>query len=94
MVLRNFGICCIWIGILDFDWVVCGCFFLGISGNLLVCLVVWWNWNFRILMNVYFVNLVVVDFMVIVVCLFFILFYDVLEFWFLGIVGCKIVIYL
>lgn len=79
-------------------WILIGLFvvvfLLGISGNLLVCLVVWWNWNFRILMNVYFVNLVVVDFMVIVVCLFFILFYDVLEFWFLGIVGCKIVIYL
>lgn len=79
-------------------WILIGLFvvvfLLGISGNMLVCLVVWWNWNFRILMNVYFVNLVVVDFMVIVVCLFFILFYDVLEFWFLGIVGCKIVIYL
>lgn len=79
-------------------WILIGLFvvvfLLGISGNLLVCLVVWWNWNFRILMNVYFVNLVVVDFMVIVVCLFFVLFYDVLEFWFLGIVGCKIVIYL
>lgn len=69
-------------------------FLLGIGGNLLVCLAVWRNRNLRTLTNIHLVNLAVADFLVIAVCLPPTLLQDAMESWFLGTIGCKIVIYL
>lgn len=69
-------------------------FVLGVVGNALVCFVVWNDRRLRSVTNLFIVNLSVVDFLIIIVCLPPTVLGDVTETWYLGPVMCKIVIYL
>jgi len=69
-------------------------FVLGVVGNALVCFAVWNDPRLRSVTNLFIVNLSVVDFLIIVICLPPTVLGDVTETWYLGSFMCKIVLYL
>ena len=69
-------------------------FILGLGGNALVCLAVYRNHSMRTVTNYFIVNLAVADLLVIIVCLPPTVVWDITLTWFLGLIPCKIVLYL
>ncbi|GLG94199.1 Neuropeptide SIFamide receptor [Gryllus bimaculatus] len=69
-------------------------FIVGLIGNALVCVAVYRNHSMRTVTNYFIVNLALADFMVILFCLPPTVLWDVTETWFMGTVGCKIVLYM
>ena len=81
-----------------YDWALIAMhslvFFVGLIGNLLVCIAVYRNYSMRTVTNYFIVNLAVGDLLVIIICLPSTVLWDVTETWFLGLHLCKIVPYL
>lgn len=69
-------------------------FFVGLVGNTLVCVAVYRNHTMRTVTNYFIVNLALADFLVILFCLPPTVAWDVTMTWFLGVIMCKIVLYL
>lgn len=69
-------------------------FIVGVVGNILVCFAVWINKDLRTITNIFMVNLSIADLLIIVFCLPSALIVDVTATWFLGIVACKIHVFL
>lgn len=69
-------------------------FVLGVTGNGLVCYVVWHNSHMRTVTNVFIVNLSAGDLLVLVVCLPPTALVDITETWYFGVAMCKLVHYL
>uniref|UniRef100_A0AAN0N6I4 Orexin receptor 2-like GPCR protein n=1 Tax=Polyphagotarsonemus latus TaxID=1204166 RepID=A0AAN0N6I4_9ACAR len=68
-------------------------FFVGLVGNVLVCISVYRNHTMRNVVNYFIVNLAVADFLVILICLPPTVLWDVTETWWLGNSMCKTVLY-
>ncbi|XP_052778040.1 orexin/Hypocretin receptor type 1-like [Mya arenaria] len=69
-------------------------FVVGITGNFLVCYSVWRSRSLKTVTNTFLVNLAVADFLVISICLPVTVVSDVIQSWFLGIIMCKLSVYL
>lgn len=69
-------------------------FVIGLVGNALVCVAVYRNHTMRTVTNYFIVNLAVADFLVILLCLPPTVIWDVTMTWFLGVIMCKIGVYL
>ncbi|KAJ8306165.1 hypothetical protein KUTeg_016710 [Tegillarca granosa] len=69
-------------------------FIFGLGGNFLVCFAVYRNKHLQSVTNYFLVNLAVADFMVVLICLPPTLVHDIAQTWFLGIVMCKLIMYL
>jgi hypothetical protein len=69
-------------------------FLLGVTGNALVCYVVWRNAHMRTITNLFIVNLSAADLLVLVVCLPPSALVDITETWYFGVTMCKLVHYL
>ncbi|XP_008217710.1 orexin receptor type 2 isoform X2 [Nasonia vitripennis] len=82
----------------SYEWVLivlhCIVFIVGLVGNALVCLAVYRNHTMRTVTNYFIVNLAVADLLVIIICLPPTILWDITETWFLGLMPCKIVLYL
>lgn len=81
-----------------FEWVMTTLyvivFVVGLTGNALVCYVVWRNAHMRTVTNLFIVNLSVADLLVIIVCLPPTALVDITETWYFGVAMCKIVHYI
>jgi hypocretin (orexin) receptor 2 len=69
-------------------------FIVGVVGNVLVCFAVWMNKDLRTITNIFMVNLSIADILILVFCLPSALLVDVTATWFLGLVPCKLHIFL
>lgn len=69
-------------------------FLVGTVGNFLVCYSVWRSHSLKNVTNYFLVNLAAADFFVILICLPASVSYDMLSSWFLGLVMCKLSVYL
>ncbi|XP_011501190.1 PREDICTED: orexin receptor type 2-like [Ceratosolen solmsi marchali] len=82
----------------SYEWILiamhCVVFVIGLVGNALVCLAVYRNHTMRTVTNYFIVNLAVADLLVIIVCLPPTIVWDITETWFLGLLPCKIILYL
>ncbi|XP_058792094.1 orexin/Hypocretin receptor type 1-like [Phymastichus coffea] len=82
----------------SYEWLLIGMhifvFVIGLVGNALVCLAVYRNHSMRTVTNYFIVNLALADLLVIIVCLPPTILWDITETWFLGVIPCKIVLYL
>lgn len=81
-----------------FEWIIvvlyAAVFFGGLSGNALVCIVVWKNIQMRTVTNLFIVNLSTADLLVVLVCLPPTVVGDITETWFVGRALCKLIPYL
>lgn len=81
-----------------YEWIFIGLnilvFIFGLGGNFLVCYAVYRNKHLQSVTNYFLVNLAVADFLVVLICLPPTLVHDIAQTWFLGIVMCKLILYL
>ena len=80
------------------EWIVIAVytltFVVGVTGNVLVCFAVWMNKDLRTITNIFMVNLSVADLFILIFCLPSALLVDVTATWFLGLIPCKLHIFL
>lgn len=69
-------------------------FVIGVVGNILVCFAVWKNVDLRTVTNIFIVNLSIADLFILLFLLPSILLVDVTATWFLGVVPCKMHLFL
>ncbi|XP_052778044.1 orexin/Hypocretin receptor type 1-like [Mya arenaria] len=69
-------------------------FVVGMTGNILVCYSAWCSRSLKTVTNIFLVNLAVADILVLLICLPATVITDVMQSWFLGIIMCKLSVYL
>ncbi|WAR24521.1 OX2R-like protein [Mya arenaria] len=69
-------------------------FVVGMTGNILVCYSAWCSRSLKTVTNIFLVNLAVADILVLLICLPATVITDVMQSWFLGIIMCKLTVYL